>query len=175
MGWKAKQTVAIRSITPDAMATMMATQIASALRQARIAASWQSSLHVELNEAGIEGDCHRTARFMRQNGLTARQKTRCQRTKTAITVSLWRPTCSIRTGDRPDQKSGEEISDICTREGWLYLAIVVDLYSRQIDRLGSADPDEEGAYHPCLEQSHCDPAAQAGTDPARRQGKPICQ
>lgn len=36
------------------------------------------------------------------------------------------------TCDAPDQKWGADISYIWTAEGWLYLAIVVDLYSRRI-------------------------------------------
>ena len=34
--------------------------------------------------------------------------------------------------DRPDQKWGADISYIWTAEGWLYLAIVLDFYSRRI-------------------------------------------
>lgn len=34
--------------------------------------------------------------------------------------------------DRPDQKWGVDISYVWTAEGWLYLAVVVDLYSRRI-------------------------------------------
>lgn len=34
--------------------------------------------------------------------------------------------------DGPDQKWGVDISYVWTREGWLYLAIVLDLYSRRI-------------------------------------------
>ncbi len=36
------------------------------------------------------------------------------------------------TCNGPDQKWGVDISYIWTAEGWLYLAIVVDLYSRRI-------------------------------------------
>ena len=91
-------------------------------------------MHVELNEAGIEVGRHRTARLMRANGLMARQKTRFKRTTdsthgepVAANVLNQDVTC-----DRADQKWGADISYIWTSEGWLYLAIVVDLYSRRI-------------------------------------------
>ena len=34
--------------------------------------------------------------------------------------------------DRPNQKWVVDISYIWTREGWLYLAVVLDLYSRRV-------------------------------------------
>ncbi len=36
------------------------------------------------------------------------------------------------TADRPDQKWAGDISYIWTREGWLYLAVILDLLSRRI-------------------------------------------
>jgi transposase InsO family protein len=38
--------------------------------------------------------------------------------------------------DGPDRKWGADISDIWTAEGWLYLAIVLDLFCRRV--VGSA-------------------------------------
>ena len=91
-------------------------------------------MHVELNEASIEIGRHRTARLTRSNGLMARQKTRFKCTTdsphggtVAANVLNQDFTC-----DRPNQKWGADISYIWTSEGWLYLAIVVDLYSRRI-------------------------------------------
>jgi putative transposase len=34
--------------------------------------------------------------------------------------------------DRPNQAYAGDITTIPTREGWLYLAVVIDLYSRQV-------------------------------------------
>jgi putative transposase len=41
--------------------------------------------------------------------------------------------------DGPDQKWGADISYIWTAEGWLYLAIVLDLYSRRIIGWATSD------------------------------------
>ena len=35
------------------------------------------------------------------------------------------------TADRPNQKRAGDISQIWTREGWLYLAVILDLHSRR--------------------------------------------
>lgn len=34
--------------------------------------------------------------------------------------------------NRPNEKWGVDISSIWTREGWLYLAVVIDLFSRRV-------------------------------------------
>jgi transposase InsO family protein len=36
------------------------------------------------------------------------------------------------TAERPDQKWGADISYVWTREGWLYLAVVIDLFARRV-------------------------------------------
>jgi transposase InsO family protein len=36
------------------------------------------------------------------------------------------------TADRPNQKWAGDISYIWTREGWLYLAVILDLHSRRV-------------------------------------------
>nr|WP_143132840.1 IS3 family transposase [Brucella cytisi] len=91
-------------------------------------------MHVELNEEGIRAGRHRTARLMRENGLKARQKTRFKRTTDSNHGEPVAPNLLDQdfTCDRPDQKWGVDISYVWTAEGWLYLAIVVDLYSRRI-------------------------------------------
>ncbi|RYC10516.1 IS3-like element IS1953 family transposase, partial [Brucella abortus] len=73
-------------------------------------------------------------RLMRENGLKARQKTRFKRTTDSNHGEPVAPNLLDQdfTCDRPDQKWGVDISYIWTAEGWLYLAIVVDLYSRRI-------------------------------------------
>lgn len=91
-------------------------------------------MHVDLREEGLPIGRHRTARLMRENGLKARQKTRFKRTTDSdhngpIASNLLDQDFSC---DRPDQKWGVDISYVWTAEGWLYLAIVLDLYSRRI-------------------------------------------
>ncbi len=91
-------------------------------------------MHVELNEEGIRAGRHRTARLMRENGLKTRQKTRFKRTTDSNHGEPVAPNLLDQdfTCDGPDRKWGVDISYIWTAEGWLYLAIVVDLFSRRI-------------------------------------------
>lgn len=88
----------------------------------------------ELREKGFYVGRRRVARLMRENGLQARIKRRFKRT----TDSRHDYPVADNVLDRafqataPNQKWGVDISYIWTAEGWLYLAIVMDLYARRI-------------------------------------------
>lgn len=91
-------------------------------------------MHVELKEQGLGVGRHRVARLMRENDLKARQKTRFKRTTDSdhggpVATNVLDQNF---TADGPDQKWGVDISYVWTAEGWLYLAIVLDLFSRRI-------------------------------------------
>jgi len=104
-------------------------------------------MQVELCEDGVPVGRHRVARLMRDNGLKALQKRRYKKTTDSDHGGLVAPNLlDPLHGSRmlsfdesedfgcsgPDQKWGVDISYIWTREGWLYLAIVLDLFSRRI-------------------------------------------
>ena len=91
-------------------------------------------MHAELKESGLTIGLHRVARLMSENGLKARQKTRFKRTTDSdhggpVAVNVLEQDF---TAEAPDQKWGVDISYVWTGEGWLYLAIVLDLFSRKI-------------------------------------------
>ena len=91
-------------------------------------------MHVELNENGVVVGRHRVARLMSENGLKARQKTRFKKTTDSdhggpIATNVLDQDF---TATAPEQKWGVDISYVWTAEGWLYLAIVLDLFSRRI-------------------------------------------
>ncbi len=90
--------------------------------------------HVELREDGLDVGRHRVARLMRDNGLKALQKRRYKKTTDSNHGGPIAPNLLDQdfACDGPDQKWGADISYIWTAEGWLYLAIVLDLYSRRI-------------------------------------------
>ncbi|MHC3941930.1 IS3 family transposase ISNisp1 [Paenochrobactrum sp. BZR 201-1] len=98
-------------------------------------------MHVELQEAGINVGRHRVARLMRDNKLKALQKRRYKKTTDSNHSGLIAPNLLDQdfacTG--PDQKWGVDISYIWTAEGWLYLAIVLDLFSRRIVGWATSD------------------------------------
>lgn len=91
-------------------------------------------MHAELNEEGIEVGLHRVARIMQENGLKARQKTRFKKTTDSDHGGPVAPNLLDQdfSADGPNEKWGVDISYVWTAEGWLYLAIVLDLFSRKI-------------------------------------------
>lgn len=88
----------------------------------------------ELQDEGFAVGRRRTARLMRENGLKARQKRRFKRTTDS--QHTWPVAPNIIDQDfaatGPDEKWGADISYVWTREGWLYLAVVIDLFARRV-------------------------------------------
>lgn len=78
---------------------------------------------------------------MRDNGMRALQKRRYKKTTDSGHGGLIAPNLLDQdfSCDGPDQKWGVDISYIGTREGWLYLAIVLDLFSRRIVGWATSD------------------------------------
>jgi putative transposase len=76
---------------------------------------------------------------MGENGLKARQKRRCpahDRQPSRLSGRAQPPSSRGQallgqdfTAERPNQKWGAGISYVWTREGWLYLAVVIDLFA----------------------------------------------
>jgi transposase InsO family protein len=76
----------------------------------------------------------RVARLMRQRGLTARTPRRWVRTTDsdhALPIAKNLLGRDFRAS-APNQKWASDITYIATRDGWLYLATVIDLFSRRI-------------------------------------------
>ena len=88
----------------------------------------------ELQDNGFAVGRRRTARLMRENDIKARQKRRFKRTTDS--EHSWPVAPNIIdqdfAADRPNQKWGVDISYVWTREGWIYLAVVIDLFSRRV-------------------------------------------
>ena len=95
----------------------------------------------ELRDGGFTIGRRRTARLMRENGLHARQKRRFKRTTDSHHAWPVAPNLIDQdfTATRPDEKWGADISYIWTREGWLYLAVIIDLFARRVVGWAVAD------------------------------------
>ena len=88
----------------------------------------------ELKELGLDVGHRRVGRLMRRNGIAV-VRTRKHKVTTDSNHSFnIAPNLLNRnfTADRPNQKWVVDISYVWTREGWLYLAVVLDLYSRRV-------------------------------------------
>jgi len=88
----------------------------------------------ELKAVGVACSENRVACLMRKLGLKARQTKRYRSTTKRNKAHRAAPNLLQRdfVAQRPNQKWLTDISYIPTAEGWLYLAAVLDLYSRQI-------------------------------------------
>jgi transposase InsO family protein len=71
---------------------------------------------------------------MRENGLRARQPRRFKRTTDSLHAFPVAPNLLDQdfAAEKPDEKWGADISYVWTREGWLYLAVVIDLFARRV-------------------------------------------
>lgn len=91
-------------------------------------------IHRDLRAQGCRSSRHRVARLMRLHGIRGicrRRATRRSRTGSSEVVAanvLQRDF----TATGPNQKWAGDITYVTTQEGWLYLAVLVDLYSRRI-------------------------------------------
>ena len=91
-------------------------------------------IHAELKGQGHQCGRHRVARLMRQAGLYGcprrRFKVTTQRDLShAVADNLLQQDFSA---SRPNERWAADITYISTQQGWLFLAIVMDLYSRRI-------------------------------------------
>ncbi len=88
----------------------------------------------ELKEIGLEVGHRRVGRLMRQNGISVVRTRKYKVTTDSNHKFNIAPNLLNRnfSADRPNQKWVVDISYIWTREGWLYLAVVLDLYSRRV-------------------------------------------
>jgi putative transposase len=91
-------------------------------------------IHRELRERGIRVSRKRVARLMRQEGLQGRTPRRCRRTTDSRHGYRIAPNLVARdfTATEPNRVWVGDITYVPTRDGWLYLAVLVDLFSRRV-------------------------------------------
>ena len=91
-------------------------------------------VHVELRKQGLRCNHKRVARLMRQENLVGQRKYRKVITTNSKHSYPVAPNLLNREfeAQKPNQKWVADITYIPTAEGWLYLAAVMDLYSRKI-------------------------------------------
>ena len=86
-------------------------------------------------EHGLSCSENRVARLMAKNGLQARYKA-AFRPKTTTQDPTQKASPNILANTEPPSAPGQvcvsDITYVATREGWLYLAVVIDLYSRAV-------------------------------------------
>ena len=88
----------------------------------------------ELQELGLKVGHRRVGRLMRQNGICTVRTRKYKVTTDSSHSFAIAPNLLDRdfSATAPNQKWAGDITYIWTREGWLYLAVILDLYSRRI-------------------------------------------
>lgn len=98
-------------------------------------------VHAELRAHGRRVARKRVARLMRAMGLSARRKRRFRRTTDSAHAFPVAPNLLDRdfTAAAPDRVWLADLTYIWTAEGWLYLAVVLDLCTRRVVGWSMAD------------------------------------
>lgn len=91
-------------------------------------------VHRALQRKGILVGKKRVERLMRAAGLVGRRKRRFRRTTDSNHTNPIAPNIVARrfTPDSPNEVWAGDVTYIATREGWAYLAVLLDLYSRRV-------------------------------------------
>ena len=98
-------------------------------------------MYHELRDRGINIGRRRIARLMRENNMKGRKKARFKRTTDSchaypVATNLLDQDFTVQ---KPNQCWVSDISYIWTNEGWLYLAVVIDLYARRVVGWATSD------------------------------------
>lgn len=88
----------------------------------------------ELKEVGVDVGHRRVGRLMRENGITVERTRKFKATTDSDYTFNIAPNLLNRdfSAAGPNQKWAGDISYIWTREGWLYLSVILDLHSRRV-------------------------------------------
>ncbi len=94
-------------------------------------------VHQELRAVGLPCGKHCVARLMRAEGLRAKSTPRCRVTTQSDHTARVAPNVlarqfGVETAGAPDRVWVADLTYVATREGWLYLAVVLDLATRRV-------------------------------------------
>ena len=103
-------------------------------------------VHAALQGAGHHVGRKRVARVMRNAGIHVRKKRRFVRTTDSKHAHPIAPNVLQRqfTTDQPNKAWVTDITYIPTRQGWVYLAVILDLFSRRVVGWAIDDSMERG-------------------------------
>jgi putative transposase len=112
-------------------------------------------LHAELRDRGRSIARKRVARLMRKAGLCAKRKHRRVLTTRRDPSHPVAPNLLNRefTAKEPNRKWVTDITYIPSRQGWLYLAVILDLYSRMVVGWSMSSNCDENLVERALDQA----------------------
>lgn len=102
-------------------------------------------VHRELQKRGKRVCRHRVARLMREQKLQARRRRRFVRTTNSTHGLSTPPNVLDRdfTATAPNRVWAGDVTYLHTLEGWLYLAVLLDLYSRRVVGWAMSEHNDE--------------------------------
>lgn len=91
-------------------------------------------IHQDLRAHGLQVGRHRVARLMRLHGLRSVSRHRAWKRPAVVAPEVVAANTLRRkfAATRPNEKWAGDITYVPTRQGWLYVAVLMDLYSRRI-------------------------------------------
>lgn len=98
-------------------------------------------IHKDLRAAGHDCSRKRVARLMQEAGIMAKMKKKFKVT-TQVDIKLPAAPNHLQQdfkAEAPNQKWVSDITYVWTREGWLYLAVILDLFSRKVVGMAMSD------------------------------------
>jgi len=103
-------------------------------------------IHQDLADVGEVAGIHRVARLMQKNGIQSKMARKFVITTDSKNTMQSAPDQLQRQFkvDAPDKAWVSDTTFIPTRQGWLYLAVIIELYSRQV--IGWAMSDRNNAH-----------------------------
>lgn len=121
-------------------------------------------IHHDLRAHGLRVGRHRVARLMRLHGLRSIRRRRTWRQPAGALPEVVTANVLRRefTATRPNEKWAADITYVPTRQGWLYLAVVIDLYSRRVIGWAMSDQVTTALTVTALEMALCDRPVLAG-------------
>ena len=102
-------------------------------------------IYRELRTRGKRVCRHRVARLMREQQLRARPRRKFVRTTDSAHSLPTAPNLLARNfrADAPDRLWAADVTYLATGEGWLYLAVVLDLFSRRVVGWAMSERNDE--------------------------------
>jgi transposase InsO family protein len=98
-------------------------------------------IHAELREDGETCSRKRVAKMMKKEGIVAKMKKRFKVTTKSNPKAIPAPNLLEQnfTAEKPNERWVADFTYVSTKEGWLYVATVLDLFSRRIVGLAMSD------------------------------------
>src|SRR5450631_1288977 len=128
-----------RSLADEAMMSTVRASFVASARTYGARRVWRDVL-----AEGFACGLHRIERLMRTNALRARPRRRALPRDGGLRMTTVAPNVLDRqfTADQPNRKWIADFTYEWTAEGWLYVAAVIDLFSRRVVGLLRDNPDE---------------------------------